>query len=214
MTSLYEAYDATRLHPLAEINPFVLTKDGEVLALDAKITFDDNALFRHPGTRGTARSERRRSAGSRGLPLRASITSSSTATSAAWSTAPASPWPPWTSSSSPAASRPTSSMSAAASRRAGQEAFRILLSDHHVKAVLINIFGGIVRCDTVASGVVGGPRTRLQGAARRAARRHQRRTRTQDPDRSPASISPRRRTSTTRRRKSSGRAVTGAPARK
>src|ERR1035438_2489520 len=82
---------------------------------------------------------------------------------AAWSTAPASPWPPWTSSTSPVDRPPTSwtwAVAPAPSRRRNPSAsaFRILLSDRHVKAVLINIFGGILRCDTLASGVVGAAR--------------------------------------------------------
>ena len=52
---------------LAEINPFILTKDGKVYALDAKINFDDNALYRHKDLAGAARPERRRSAGSGSL---------------------------------------------------------------------------------------------------------------------------------------------------
>ena len=52
---------------LAEINPFILTKDGKVYALDAKINFDDNALYRHKESAGTARPQRRRSAGSGSL---------------------------------------------------------------------------------------------------------------------------------------------------
>ena len=60
----------------------------------------------------------------------------------------------WTSSSSPAANRRTFLMSAAALHRAGRGSVPILLADENVKAVLINIFGGIVRCDMVARGVV------------------------------------------------------------
>jgi succinyl-CoA synthetase beta subunit len=100
---------------LAEINPLVVCK-GDVIALDAKMNFDDNALFRHKDvveyrdlTRRTPRRSRPASS--------TSTTSRSTATSAAWSTAPASRWPRWTPSSCTAASRPTSSTSAAAPPR-------------------------------------------------------------------------------------------------
>ncbi len=61
-----EALDAS----LAEINPFILTKDGKVYALDAKMNLDDNAMFRHKDLAGAARSERRRSAGSGSVALR------------------------------------------------------------------------------------------------------------------------------------------------
>ena len=101
---------------LLEINPLVVTKSGELICLDAKIGFDDNALYRHPDiaalrdpTRRTPRRSRPRNT--------ISITSRSTAPSAAWSTAPASPWRPWTSSSSMARRRRIFSMSAAAPPR-------------------------------------------------------------------------------------------------
>jgi succinyl-CoA synthetase beta subunit len=101
---------------LVEINPLLVTGGGDVLALDAKMSFDDNALFRHADLaemRDLAEEarprSRRRSTGS--------TTSSSTATSAAWSTAPGWRWRRWTSSSCTAASRRTSSTSAARRRR-------------------------------------------------------------------------------------------------
>ena len=56
---------------LAEINPLVVTPKGEVLALDAKMTFDDNALFRHPGRRGAARRDRGGPGRAAGRPRRA-----------------------------------------------------------------------------------------------------------------------------------------------
>jgi hypothetical protein len=76
---------------------------GEVMALDAKMNFDDNALYRQPECGRAARPRRRGSEGDRGERSSTSTTSSSTATSAAWSTAPAWPWRRWTSSSTSAA---------------------------------------------------------------------------------------------------------------
>ena len=77
------------------------------------------------------------------------------ATSAAWSTAPASPWPPWTRSCCTAASPPTSSTSApSTASTASISALRIIQQDPDVKAILINIFGGLARVDIVAEGVV------------------------------------------------------------
>ena len=77
----------------------------------------------------------------------------------------------------PVASPRTSSMSAAALRPTRvATAFRLVLSDKNVNAVLVNIFAGINRCDWVAAGVVKAVReTKLNGAAGRAARRHERR---------------------------------------
>ena len=84
-----------------------------------------------------------------------SATSSSTATSAAWSTARAWRWRRWTRSSSSAASRPTSSTSAAAPPpRRSTEAFKLMLRNPGLKAILVNIFGGIMKCDTIAEGVI------------------------------------------------------------
>ena len=155
MTALVSAYLDTDAS-LAEINPLMVTGGGDVMALDAKMNFDDNALFRHKDIAGDARPGGGGPAGGRGLASSTSTTSSSTATSPAWSTAPGSPWRPWTSSSSTAASRPTSSTWAAApAQEAVKNAFRILVSDPNVKAVLINIFGGIARTDRIARGVVG-----------------------------------------------------------
>ncbi len=84
-----------------------------------------------------------------------STTSASTATSAAWSTAPAWPWRRWTSSSS-RAGEPANFLDVGGGANAEQirNAFKILMSDTNVKAVLINIFGGILRCDVLAAGVI------------------------------------------------------------
>ena len=60
-TRRFEDTDAS----LVEINPFITTTDGRLFALDAKMNFDDNALFRHPDLQGSARRHRRRSARSR-----------------------------------------------------------------------------------------------------------------------------------------------------
>ena len=77
----FEGADAS----LVEINPFLVTKAGDLVALDAKINFDDNALFRHPELVRAARPRRRGAARGRGLASTASTTSSSrAATSAAW----------------------------------------------------------------------------------------------------------------------------------
>ena len=101
---------------LLEVNPLIVLKEGHLRVLDAKVSFDNNALFRHPEIvelRDTTEEDERRS-------RRRNTTSPmsrSTAISAAWSTAPASPWRRWTSSSSTAPSRRTSSTSAAARRR-------------------------------------------------------------------------------------------------
>src|SRR3954468_14058133 len=95
--SLYKAFLDTDAS-LVEINPFITTKDDKLFALDAKITFDDNALFRHPEIKGL-----RDVAEEDPLEVEASKYSLTNikfdGPSPAWSTAQASPWPLWTSSS-------------------------------------------------------------------------------------------------------------------
>ena len=86
LTRLYAAF-VTLDAMLVEINPLILTTDGRVIALDAKVTIDDNALYRHPDVAALQESVHGRPAGADGPARRASPTSSSTATSASWATA-------------------------------------------------------------------------------------------------------------------------------
>jgi succinyl-CoA synthetase beta subunit len=150
MLALYNAFIATDASIL-EINPLIVTKAGDLLALDAKMNFDDNALYRHADIR-----ELRDTAEEDPLEVEASKFSLNyirlDGTSAAWSTAPASRWRRWTSSSCRVASRRTSwTVGGGANAEQIKNAFRILMADKNVKAVLINIFGGILRCDVLAA---------------------------------------------------------------
>ena len=154
LQSLYRAFLETDAS-LLEINPCVVTGDGRLVALDAKVNFDDNALYRHPelrelrdldeetpleveaskyklnyikldGTIGVHGQRRRPGDGHDGHHQ--------------------------------AKRRQPGEFSGRGRRRvrrAVKNAFRILLSDPNVKAVFINIFGGILRCDMLASGIVG-----------------------------------------------------------
>ena len=97
--SIYEAFIAKDMS-LLEINPLVVTKDGKIVCLDAKINFDDNALYRHKDIQALRDLDEEDPDGSRSRRNTISPTSSSTARSAAWSTARAWPWRRWTSSSS------------------------------------------------------------------------------------------------------------------
>ena len=107
------AEDAT----LIEVNPLIVTADREVVALDSKVTIDNNALYRHEELAELARPLGRGPAGGDGRRRRASPTSSSAATSASSATAPGSACRRSTWSPRRAASRPTSSTPAAARRR-------------------------------------------------------------------------------------------------
>jgi succinyl-CoA synthetase beta subunit len=157
MTSLAKAYDAID-GSLAEINPFILTKDGKVYALDAKITIDDNALYRHKDLlelRDLNEEDPLEVEASRfGLnyiKLDGNIACMVNGAGLAMATMDIIKY---------AGGRPANFLDVGGGANAEQikNAFRILLSDPSVKAVLINIFGGILRCDVLANGVVSAAR--------------------------------------------------------
>jgi len=157
MTALAKAYDAVDCS-LAEINPFILTKDGKVYALDAKINLDDNALYRHKDLlelRDLNEEDPLEVEASRfGLnyiKLEGNIACMVNGAGLAMSTMDIIKY---------AGGHPANFLDVGGGASAEQvkNAFRILLSDASVKAVLINIFGGILRCDTLANGVVAAAR--------------------------------------------------------
>jgi succinyl-CoA synthetase beta subunit len=157
MTALYRAYvdlDAS----LAEINPFLLTEDGELYALDAKLNFDDNALVRHKDyaeLRDLNEEEPLEIEASKFdlnyIKLDGNIGCMVNGAGLAMATMDIIKL---------AGGEPANflDVGGGASQERVENAFRILLSDKNVKAVLINIFGGIVRTDMVASGVVAAAR--------------------------------------------------------
>ncbi len=139
---------------LAEINPFILTADNKVMALDAKITLDDNALYRHPHLRELrdtfeeAELEVEASAfGLNYIKLEGSVACMVNGAGLAMATMDIIKY---------AGGSPANflDVGGGASSEQVRRAFEILLKDPSVKAVLINIFGGILRCDTLATGVV------------------------------------------------------------
>jgi succinyl-CoA synthetase beta subunit len=157
MTALSKAYYATDAS-LAEINPFILTKDGKVYALDAKITLDDNALYRHKelvelrdlNEEDPLEVEASRY-GLNYIKLDGTVGCMVNGAGLAMATMDIIKF---------AGGSPANFLDVGGGASAEQvkNAFRILLTDRNVKAVLINIFGGILRCDTLASGVVGAAR--------------------------------------------------------
>ncbi len=139
---------------LAEINPLVITKDKRLLAADAKINFDDNALDRHPdikGLRDIDEEEPTEVEASKYdlsyVKLDGNVGCMVNGAGLAMATMDI---------IKHHGSMPANflDVGGAASVERVENAFRILLSDENVKAVLINIFGGIVRCDRVANGVI------------------------------------------------------------
>src|SRR5918912_620203 len=153
MQALYAANEQLDAS-LVEINPFLLTKDGRLFALDAKINFDDNALFRHPdfhALRDLNEEEPLEIEASKFdlnyIKLDGNIACMVNGAGLAMATMDIIKL---------AGGEPANflDVGGGASQERVEAAFRILLADEHVKAVLINIFGGIVRCDMVARGVV------------------------------------------------------------
>jgi len=153
MQALYRAYEATDA-TLIEINPFVVTKDGRLLALDAKVTFDDNAMFRHKDLKElrdvNEEDPLEVEASKYGLNyirLEGNIACMVNGAGLAMATMDIVKY---------AGGSPANFLDVGGGANAEQirHAFEILLSDKHVKAILINIFGGILRVDTLANGVV------------------------------------------------------------
>ena len=153
VTSLYRAHEETDA-TLTEINPLILTADGHVLALDAKMNFDDNALYRHPelvALRDLSEEDPLETEASRFdlnyIRLDGSIGCMVNGAGLAMATMDVIKLE---------GGEPANflDVGGGATTERVKNAFRILLSDKKVKAVLINIFGGIVRCDVIAEGVV------------------------------------------------------------
>ncbi|MBK5294277.1 MAG: ADP-forming succinate--CoA ligase subunit beta [Acidobacteriia bacterium] len=157
MMALVKAYDDIDAS-LAEINPFILTTDGKVLALDAKINLDDNALYRHKDlielrdlNEEDPLEVEASHFGLNYIKLDGNVACMVNGAGLAMATMDIIKY---------AGGMPANFLDVGGGATAEQvkNAFRILLSDTGVKAVLINIFGGILRCDTLASGVVAAAR--------------------------------------------------------
>ena len=153
LSNLYKAFLDTDAS-LVEINPFITTTDGRLFALDAKLTFDDNALFRHPDIRElrdiTEEDPLEVEASKYSLnyiKLDGNVGCMVNGAGLAMATMDIIKY---------AGGMPANFLDVGGGASADQvaHAFEILLSDKNVKAVLINIFGGILRVDTLATGVV------------------------------------------------------------
>ncbi len=153
LTRLYKAYEAVDAS-LFEINPLIVTEDGRVIALDAKVNFDDNALYRHKEfleLRDESEEDPLEIEASRHslnyIKLDGEVGCMVNGAGLAMATMDVVKL---------AGSMPANflDVGGAANVERVAAAFRILMSDEHVKAVLVNIFGGIVRCDRVAGGIV------------------------------------------------------------
>ncbi len=153
LQSLYRAFLETDAS-LVEINPLIVTGDGRLVALDAKMTFDDNALYRHPEFKDLRDTEEETPLEVEAskfklnyIKLEGNVGCMVNGAGLAMATMDIIKL----SGGSPANFL---DVGGGASEEQVKNAFRILLSDPNVKAVFVNIFGGILRCDVLASGVV------------------------------------------------------------
>jgi succinyl-CoA synthetase beta subunit len=157
LQALYRAFDETDAS-LAEINPLVITGDGRVIALDAKLNFDDNGLFRHPEIVAMRDLDEEDPAeieaskfdlsyisldGNIGCLVNgAGLAMATMDTIKLYGGSPAN----------------FLDVGGGATAEKVTEAFKIMLRNPGLKAILINIFGGIMKCDTIATGVVAAAR--------------------------------------------------------
>jgi succinyl-CoA synthetase beta subunit len=148
--NLYTQSDCT----VAEINPLVLTKEGQIIALDAKLNFDENALFRHPEIAAyrdlSEESAKEIEASKYGLSyieLDGNIGCLVNGAGLAMATLDIIKLNGGTPAN-------FLDVGGGATKEAVEQAFRIILSDPNVKAILVNIFGGIMKCDIIAEGVI------------------------------------------------------------
>ena len=139
---------------LLEINPLVITKSGDLVCLDGKVTLDDNALYRHPqlkGLRDTTQEDERENRAHdwelNYIPLDGEIGCMVNGAGLAMATMDVIKLH---------GGEPANflDVGGGATKERVCEAFKIILSDEHVKGILVNIFGGIVRCDLIAEGII------------------------------------------------------------
>jgi succinyl-CoA synthetase beta subunit len=153
LDAIYKAFIETDAS-MIEINPLILTKGGDLLALDAKVSFDDNALYRHPDLRDLrdlSEEDPLEVEASKFslnyIRLEGNIGCMVNGAGLAMATMDIIKL---------AGGEPANFLDVGGGASAEQikNAFRILMADRNVKAVLINIFGGILRCDVLAQGVI------------------------------------------------------------
>jgi succinyl-CoA synthetase beta subunit len=153
ITALYKAYDSIDAS-MFEINPVLKTSDNKIIAVDSKVSFDENALFRHPdyaALRDIAEEDATEvEAGEHNLnyvKLDGNVGCMVNGAGLAMATMDIIKL---------AGGEPANFLDVGGTANAQrvEQAFRIILKDPNVKAILVNIFGGIVRCDRVAQGIV------------------------------------------------------------
>ncbi len=153
VAALYKAYDQTD-SAMFEINPVLKTSDDKIIAVDAKVSLDDNGLFRHPdyaAMRDTTEEDPTEVEASQNdlnyVKLDGNVGCMVNGAGLAMATMDIIKL---------AGGEPANFLDVGGTANAArvEQAFRIILKDSNVKAILVNIFGGIVRCDRVAQGIV------------------------------------------------------------
>ncbi|MEL6341420.1 MAG: ADP-forming succinate--CoA ligase subunit beta [Myxococcota bacterium] len=153
LAGLYEVFVSTDAS-LVEVNPLVITGSGDVIALDAKLNFDDNALFRHPDVaelrdvdEEDPKETQANDAGLSYVALDGNIGCLVNGAGLAMATMDIIKF---------AGGEPANflDVGGGATEEQVTTAFKIILADPNVKAILVNIFGGIAKCDVIANGVV------------------------------------------------------------
>lgn len=153
VSALYKAYESIDAS-LFEINPVLKTSDNKIIAVDSKVTFDDNALFRHPDyqamrdiTEENPTDVEARNAELNYVQLDGNVGCMVNGAGLAMATMDLIKL---------SGGEPANFLDVGGTANAErvEKAFRIILKDKKVKAILVNIFGGIVRCDRVAQGIV------------------------------------------------------------
>jgi succinyl-CoA synthetase beta subunit len=179
LTALCNAYLAMDAS-LAEINPLVLTASGDVIALDAKINFDDNALFRHPDVEEMRDPDEENAAELRAAKFDLSYVALDGAIGCMVNGAGLAMATMDIIKHHGGEPANFLDVGGGATLEKVTEGFRIILQDPKVKAILVNIFGGIMKCDVIAEGVVAAAReiglrvplvVRLEGTNVEAGRR-------------------------------------------
>ncbi len=154
LTGLFKMF-VERDFCLLEVNPLVVTKQGDLLCLDAKITIDDNAMYRQPElktmrdtTQEDERVNRAQDWDLNYIPLEGNIGCMVNGAGLAMATMDVIKLH---------GGEPANflDVGGGATKERVAEAFKIILSDESVKGILVNIFGGIVRCDLIAEGIIG-----------------------------------------------------------
>ena len=154
MTRLYREKDCS----LVEINPLVLTVDGQLICLDAKVTFDDNALFRHPDLKELRDTDEEDPREYRASQYDLNFVSLSGSIGCLVNGAGLAMAPMDIIQHFGGEPANFLDVGGSASKEKVQAAFELLLSDENVRAIFVNIFGGIMKCDVIAEGVVAAAR--------------------------------------------------------